>query len=55
MKPSDRDALLLRFGADLGFEDVAAACGIDEPAARQRVSRGLMRLCSALENEHDDD
>jgi len=55
VKPSDRDALLLRFGADLGFEEVAAACGIDEPAARQRVSRALLRLRSALENEHDDD
>lgn len=55
VKPSDRDALLLRFGADLGFEEVAAACAIDEPAARQRVSRALLRLRSALENEHDDD
>jgi RNA polymerase sigma-70 factor, ECF subfamily len=55
VKPSDRDALLLRFGADLSFKEVAAACGIDEPAARKRVSRALMRLRSALESEHDDD
>ncbi len=55
VKPSDRDALLLRFGADLNFKEVAAACGIDEPTARKRVSRALMRLRSALENEHDDD
>ena len=55
VKPSDRDALLLRFGADLSFKEVAAACGIDEPTARKRVSRALMRLRSALEEEHDDD
>lgn len=55
VKPSDRDALLLRFGADLGFDEVAAACGIDEAAARKRVSRALLRLRSALESEHDDD
>jgi RNA polymerase sigma-70 factor, ECF subfamily len=55
VKPSDREALLLRFGADLSFKEVAAACGIDEPAARKRVSRALMRLRSALESEHDDD
>jgi RNA polymerase sigma-70 factor (ECF subfamily) len=55
VKPSDRDALLLRFGADLSFEEVAAACGIDEPTARKRVSRALLRLRSALEEEHDDD
>jgi RNA polymerase sigma-70 factor, ECF subfamily len=55
VKPSDRDALLMRFGADLSFKEVAAACGIDEPAARKRVSRALMRLRSALESEHDDD
>jgi RNA polymerase sigma-70 factor (ECF subfamily) len=55
VKPSDRDALLMRFGADLSFKEVAAACGIDEPAARKRVSRALMRLRNALESEHDDD
>ena len=55
MRPSDRDALLLRFGADLSFKEVAAACGIDETAARKRVSRALARLRSVLEDENDDD
>ena len=55
VRPSDRDALLLRFGADLSFKEVAAACGIDESAARKRVSRALARLRSVLEDENDDD
>ena len=55
VRPSDRDALLLRFGADLSFKEVAAACGIDETAARKRVSRALARLRGVLEDEDDDD
>jgi RNA polymerase sigma-70 factor, ECF subfamily len=54
-RPGDREALLLRFGADLSFEEVAAATGIDERTARQRVSRALLRLRSALGGDHDDD
>jgi RNA polymerase sigma-70 factor (ECF subfamily) len=55
VRPSDRDALLLRFLADLSFKEVAAASGIDEATARKRVSRALSRLRSALESEHDDE
>src|SRR5690606_20227114 len=55
VRPSDRDALLLRFFSDLSFEEVAAACGIDEAAARKRVSRALSRLRSVLESEYDDE
>jgi RNA polymerase sigma-70 factor, ECF subfamily len=55
VRPGDREALLLRFGADLSFEEVAAATGIDERTARQRVSRALLRLRSALGDDHDDD
>jgi RNA polymerase sigma-70 factor (ECF subfamily) len=55
VRPSDRDALLLRFLADLSFKEVAAASGIDEATARKRVSRALTRLRSALENQHDDE
>jgi RNA polymerase sigma-70 factor (ECF subfamily) len=53
--PSDRDALLLRFGADLSFKEVAAACGIDEATARKRVSRALLRLRSVLGSDNDDE
>jgi RNA polymerase sigma-70 factor, ECF subfamily len=55
VRPSDRDALLLRFLADLSFEEVAAASGIDEAAARQRVSRALCHLLETLRSEHDDE
>jgi RNA polymerase sigma-70 factor (ECF subfamily) len=55
LRPSDRDALLLRFTCDLSFKEVAAASGIDEATARKRVSRALTRLRSALGSDHDDD
>lgn len=55
VRPSDRDALLLRFLADLSFKDVAAASGIDEATARKRVSRALSNLRKTLRSEHDDD
>jgi RNA polymerase sigma-70 factor (ECF subfamily) len=55
VRPSYRDALLLRFGADLSFKEVAAACGIDEVTARKRVSRALIELRSALGSDNDDE
>lgn len=48
LKPSERDAVVLRYEADLSFREVAAACGIEEAAARKRVSRALERLRDAL-------
>ena len=44
LKPSERDVLVLRYVADLGCREVAAACGVDEPTARKRISRALARL-----------
>jgi RNA polymerase sigma-70 factor (ECF subfamily) len=41
VRPSEREALVLRYGAELSFREVGAACGIDEAAARKRVSRAL--------------
>lgn len=55
MRPSDRDALLLRFLADLSFEEVAAASGIDEATARRRVSLALGHLLETLRSQHDDE
>ena len=43
-----REALVLRFAGDLSFREVGVACGIDEAAARKRVSRGLCRLRALL-------
>jgi RNA polymerase sigma-70 factor (ECF subfamily) len=48
IKPTEREALVLRFSAELSFREVAQACGIDEAAARKRVSRGLSRLRTLL-------
>lgn len=55
LRPSDRDALLLRFLADLSLEEVAAASGIDGATARKRVSRALSSLLETLGSEHDDE
>jgi RNA polymerase sigma-70 factor (ECF subfamily) len=51
LKPSEREAVVLRFEADLSFREVAAACGVDEAAARKRVSRALTRLRADLGEE----
>jgi len=51
VRPSEREALLLRYVGELSFREVAAACGIDEPAARKRVSRALSRLRELGRNE----
>lgn len=48
LRPSEREALLLRFQGELPFRDVALACGCDEAAARKRVSRALERLRDLL-------
>ena len=44
VRPTEREALLLRYEAGLSFREVGEACGVDEAAARKRVSRGLARL-----------
>lgn len=51
IRPSEREALLLRYTAELSFREVGDACGIDEATARKRVSRALARLRAALSNE----
>lgn len=50
LKPSEREALLLRYEAGLSFREVAESCGCDEAAARKRVSRAVMRLREALKD-----
>jgi RNA polymerase sigma-70 factor (ECF subfamily) len=51
LKPTEREALLLRYEADLSFREVADACGCDEAAARKRVSRALIRLREILKDD----
>ncbi len=48
LKPSERDAVVMRYEAGLDYAEIAAASGIDEPAARKRVSRGLARMRELL-------
>jgi RNA polymerase sigma factor (sigma-70 family) len=45
-----REALRLRVVEERGYQEVAAALGIAEPAARARVSRALRGLAIALES-----
>ena len=51
LKPSEREALVLRYVADLSHREIAAACGLDEAAARKRISRALDRLRSIVPSE----
>jgi RNA polymerase sigma-70 factor, ECF subfamily len=51
LKPSEREAVVLRYQGELSFREVAAACGVDEAAARKRVSRALVRLREHLSEE----
>ena len=51
LKPSEREAVVLRYEAELSFRELGAACGVDEAAARKRVSRALSRLRADLGEE----
>ena len=44
VRPTEREALLLRYGAELSFREVGEAVGVDEATARKRVSRAVARL-----------
>lgn len=44
LKPTEREALVLRFVADLSHREIALACNLDEATARKRISRALARL-----------
>ena len=48
LRPTEREAVLLRYESELSFREVASACGIAEEAARQRVSRALAKLREKL-------
>lgn len=51
LKPTDREALVLRYQSGLAYAEIAAAFGIDEAAARKRVSRALARMKNLLTEE----
>jgi RNA polymerase sigma-70 factor (ECF subfamily) len=48
LKPTDREALLLRYESGLSFSEIALVQSIDEAAARKRASRALARLRTLL-------
>jgi RNA polymerase sigma-70 factor (ECF subfamily) len=48
LKPSERDAVVLRYEGELSFREVGESCGVDEATARKRVSRALEKLRSTL-------
>ncbi len=51
LKPTEREALMLRYVADLSHREIAAACNLDEATARKRISRALARLRSVMPDE----
>ncbi len=48
LKPTEREALVMRYVADLSHREIAVACNLDEPTARKRISRALARLRSVM-------
>jgi len=51
LKPSEREALVLRYVADLSHREIADACTIDEAAARKRISRALARMRAVMQEK----
>lgn len=51
LRPTEREALVLRYVAELSHREIAAACNLDEPAARKRISRALARLRAVVPHE----
>jgi len=44
LPPTERAAVVLRYGYDLGYADIGAALGSNATAARQAASSGIRRL-----------
>ena len=51
LRPSEREAVLIRYGSECSFREVAEACGCEEATARQRVSRAVKHLRELLSEE----
>ena len=51
LREDEREAIALRFGADLKLREVAGVLGEKESAVEKRISRGLQKLRYALESE----
>jgi RNA polymerase sigma factor (sigma-70 family) len=44
LPPRERAAVVLRYGYDLGYDEIGAALGSSESAARQAASAGVRRI-----------
>lgn len=51
LKPTEREAVLLRYQSQLSYREVGAAAGVEPATARKRVSRALERLRHVLKAE----
>lgn len=54
LKPSEREALVLRYVADLSHRELAATLQLDEATARKRISRALARLRAVMPDQEID-
>lgn len=54
LKPSEREALVLRYVADLSHRELAATLQLDEATARKRISRALARLRAVIPDQEID-
>lgn len=54
IRPTEREALLLRYQSGLSYEAIASVCAVDTAAARKRVSRGLWRLRTLITQSDED-
>jgi RNA polymerase sigma-70 factor, ECF subfamily len=53
LRPTEREALVLRYVAELSHREIGAACDVDEATARKRVSRALGRLRQVMASEEE--
>lgn len=51
LKPTEREAVVLRYEAGLSYREIGEACGIEETAARKRASRALAHMRTLLKDE----
>jgi RNA polymerase sigma-70 factor, ECF subfamily len=54
LRPSEREALVLRYVADLSHREIATALHVDEAAARKRISRALAHLRAVMPDQEID-
>ena len=53
LPPTERAAVVLRYGYDLAYTDIAAALGSSEDAARAAASAGVRRLPEGASHDSD--